>query len=142
MNKLFLSSFIVLSFIAYGLFNHFSSPASSPTTAATGTPQVAGVTVARASAYKDGTYTGKVADAFYGNVQVQTTISGGKITDVRFLDYPQDKRTSQEINNQAMPVLKSEAIAVQSAQVDLVSGATQTSRAFIESLSNALTQAG
>lgn len=91
--------------------------------------------------YKNGTYTGSVADAFYGNIQVQVVISGGKITDVIFLQYPNDRNTSIEINSQAMPMLKQEAIAAQSAQVDGVSGATATSGAFIQSLSSALQQA-
>lgn len=91
--------------------------------------------------YKDGSYTGNAADAFYGNIQVQVTISGGKITDVVFLQYPNDRGTSVEINNQAMPMLKQEAIQAQSANVDGVSGATDTSQAFIQSLSSALNQA-
>ena len=45
------------------------------------------------------------------------------------------------INQQAMPVLKQEAIQAQSAQVDGVSGATDTSDAFVQSLTSALTQA-
>jgi uncharacterized protein with FMN-binding domain len=92
--------------------------------------------------YKNGSYTGSVADAFYGNVQVQVTISGGQISDVAFLQYPNDRRTSQMINSQAMPMLKQEAIQAQSAQVSGVSGATATSGAFIESLTSALQQAG
>ena len=84
--------------------------------------------------YKNGTYTGSVADAFYGNVQVQVTISGGQITDVQFLQYPNDRSTSIFINSQAMPLLKQEAIQAQSAQVSGVSGATATSGAFIQSL--------
>lgn len=91
--------------------------------------------------YKNGTYTGSVADAFYGNIQVQVTISGGQITDVAFLQYPNDRRTSQMINSQAMPMLKQEAIQAQSAQVSGVSGATATSQAFIESLGSVLSQA-
>lgn len=91
--------------------------------------------------YRDGQYTGPVTDALYGNVQVKATISGGKLVDVVFLDYPKDRSTSREISNQAMPILKSEAISAQSAQVDVVSGATQTSRAFIESLTAALNDA-
>lgn len=93
------------------------------------------------SGYKNGTYTGNVADAFYGNVQVQAVISGGKLTDVTFLQYPNDRSTSIEINTQAMPYLKQEAIKAQIAQVDIITGATQTSRAFIESLQSALDQA-
>src|ERR1700690_4605217 len=63
--------------------------------------------------YKNGQYTGSVADAFYGNIQVQATISGGKIADITFLQYPSDRSTSVAINSQAMPYLKQEAIAVQ-----------------------------
>ena len=93
------------------------------------------------SKYKDGSYTGAVADAFYGYVQVKVTISGGKITDVVFLQHPNDRGTSIYINNQAMPYLKQEAIQAQSAQVAGVSGASETSRAFRQSLSDALRQA-
>lgn len=91
--------------------------------------------------YKDGQYTGVATDAFYGNIQVKATISGGKITDVKFLQYPNDRQTSIEINAQAMPYLRSEAIRVQNAQVDIVSGATDSSRAFRTSLESALAQA-
>ncbi len=91
--------------------------------------------------YKDGTYTGIVADAFYGNVQVQATISGSKITDVQFLQYPHDALRSQAINTLAMPNLRQEAITAQIAQVDVVSGATDTSSAFVQSLQSALSQA-
>jgi uncharacterized protein with FMN-binding domain len=92
----------------------------------------------RQSGYRDGQYTGNVADAYYGNVQVRTTVQGGKITDVQFLTYPSDRRTSQRINNYAVPMLQSEAVQAQSAQVDLISGATLTSQAFAESLQSAL----
>lgn len=91
--------------------------------------------------YADGSYTGSVADAYYGLVQVRATISGGKLTDVQFLQYPNDRSTSREINSQAMPLLKQEAIAAQSARVDGVSGATDTSAAFVESLGVALGKA-
>ena len=91
--------------------------------------------------YADGTYTGSTADAYYGMVQVQAVISGGKLTDVKFLQYPNDRGTSREINTQAMPLLTQEAVAAQSAQVDGVSGATQTSEAFVQSLSAALAKA-
>lgn len=91
--------------------------------------------------YKDGEFIGSVADAFYGNIQVKAIISGGKITDVQFLQYPSDRGTSIEINSQAMPYLTQEAISAQNASVDIVSGATQSSLAFRESLASALAQA-
>lgn len=91
--------------------------------------------------YKDGTYTGSAADAFYGNIQVRVSIASGKISKVDFLQYPNDRGHSIEINQYAMPILSQEAITAQSASVDIVSGATDTSQAFIQSLSNALSQA-
>ena len=91
--------------------------------------------------YKNGTFTGGVADAFYGNIQVQAVIAGGKLSDVIFLQYPNDNRTSQYINSQAMTYLKEEAIAAQSANVNIVSGASASSQAFQQSLASALSQA-
>lgn len=91
--------------------------------------------------YKNGTYTGSVADAFYGNLQVRVTISSGNITDVQFLQYPSDRSTSVYINSQAMPLLKQEAIQAQGANVSGVSGASASSQAFVQSLQSALSQA-
>ena len=105
---------------------------NGPTPVPTATPQ---------GKYKDGSYTGDVADAFYGNIQVQAIISGGKIIDVKFLQYPNDRGTSREINAQADPMLTQEAIQAQSAQVSGVSGATASSGAFVQSLQSALQQA-
>lgn len=91
--------------------------------------------------YKDGSYTGSVADAYYGNIQVQVTISGGKIANIQFLQAPNDNPNSQYINQQADPMLKQEAIQSQSANVDTITGATDSSMAFVQSLSAALNQA-
>jgi uncharacterized protein with FMN-binding domain len=74
-------------------------------------------------------------------VQVKVAIQNGKIADVQFLDYPQDRGHSIEINSYAIPILKSEAIQIQNSSVDIVSGATETSLAFIQSLASALAQA-
>ena len=111
------------------------------TTTPTGSSQNQNQPQTSAMAYKDGTYTGSVEDAFYGNVQVQVIVSGGKISDVNFLQYPNDNQTSQFVNSQAMPLLKQEALQAQSSQVDIVSGASATSQAFQASLTNALNQA-
>lgn len=88
--------------------------------------------------YRDGTFTGSVEDAYYGNYQVAAVISGGKLTDINFLQYPNDNRTSISINTQAMVYLKAEAIAAQSANVDIISGASESSPAFSRSLATAL----
>jgi len=91
--------------------------------------------------YKDGSYTGNSYDAYYGNVQVLVTVTGGKITAVKFLQYPNTHSTSVYINDQAMPYLQQEAIKAQSSNVQLISGATYTSQAFVQSLQSALSQA-
>lgn len=113
---------------------------TTPSTPAA-TPKATAATTVTTGKYKDGTYTGSVADAYYGYVQVQAVISQGKITDVKFLQHPSDNRTSQSINNQAMPYLTQEAIQAQSAQVNTISGASATSGAFKQSLQSALAQA-
>lgn len=156
MKKIALSAFTVAAFILYSWHarneqnnvkvaapttstsqsQNSNSPSSSTTpstSSSSSTPTTSG--------YKDGTYTGNSADAVYGNIQVQAVISGGKVTDVVFLSYPNDRSTSIEINQQATPLLKQEAIQVQGANVDGVSGATDSSQAFIQSLSSALQQA-
>ena len=91
--------------------------------------------------YKNGSYVGQVADAYFGNVQVKAIIQGGRLADVQILQYPNDRGTSREINGAAMPQLVQEAIQAQSANVNIVSGATQSSEAFQQSLASALTQA-
>lgn len=91
--------------------------------------------------WKDGTYVGGSFDAYYGNVQVSIEISNDRLTNISFLDYPQDRRTSLQKSDFAIPILKSEAIAAQSAYVNSVSGVTYTSKAFKESLSSALNKA-
>jgi uncharacterized protein with FMN-binding domain len=107
-------------------------PAASTTTAAAGST----------SGYADGTYTGGDENAYYGRVQVQVTVTNHQVASVKVLDYPQDRRTSRYINSQALPMLKQEVIAAQSANIDVVSGATLTSEAYIKSLGGALARAG
>jgi uncharacterized protein with FMN-binding domain len=89
----------------------------------------------------DGTYTGPVTDAYYGLIQIQASIQGGRLTTLKVLKYPNDRRTSININRQALPMLRDEAISAQSANVDIISGATLTSKAFIQSLGSALRKA-
>jgi len=112
-----------------------------PLPTATPQPIIPTVTPQPRGQFRDGTYTGSVADAFYGPIQVQLAISGGRITTVQFLQSPNDRNTSIEINQQADPMLAQEAIQSQSANVDVISGATDTSQAFIQSMQAALSQA-
>lgn len=101
----------------------------------------AAMTVAQNTGFTDGTYTGPAVNAYYGLVQIQAVIQGGRLIGLKALQYPNDRRTSIAINRQALPMLRDEAVAAQSANVDIITGATLTSAAFIHSLDNALAQA-
>ncbi len=168
MKKIFLSTIFVIAFVGYAIYaTVFGQPKTpSSTGGANTTPEnpdniqanntspsentntgmmsqntsmgMSGGTMVKTYKYTDGSFTGNSTDAYYGNVQVKVSIQNHLISDVQFLDYPQDRSTSLRISEEAMPILKSEAIQVQSANVDIVSGATQTSQAFIESLKSAL----
>ena len=89
-----------------------------------------------------GTYTGQAVDAFYGLVQVRVVVANGRITDVQPLQLPNDRARSAYISQVAGPMLRSEALQAQSAQIDIISGATYTSDAYSQSLETALQQAG
>ncbi|MCL4384282.1 FMN-binding protein [Patescibacteria group bacterium] len=155
MKKTFIAGFVVVSFVAYAFLEQvkswgFGDDSTLPPSRSNSAPNPNLTTLNSGSSpkpqtaaghFKNGQYTGDSTDAFYGNVQVRVTISSGKITNVQFLDYPQDRDRSLAINTVAMPQLTSEAIQAQSANVDVVSGATATSQAFVQSLQSALNQA-
>ena len=91
--------------------------------------------------WKDGTFTGQTFTNNYGPVQVAAVVSGGKITTVTFLQLPSDRAHSQEVSAMAKPALLQETITAQNANVATVSGATQTTESYTQSLQSALNQA-
>ncbi len=126
--------------------NPTSSAGANPTNNATTSTSSAGSgspipSQAGGKAYKNGTYTGDTTDAFYGMMQVQVVVAGGKISDVQLLQFPNKPGHTAEVSNEALPILKQEVIQKQSAPVDIISGATQTSDAFNQSLASALAKA-
>src|SRR5437764_10035833 len=153
MKKMVVSAILIGIFVLYCFLHAQAAPvaivptatptsrSSSRSTATPGTTATPGATSPSGSTYKNGTYTGNVADAQWGVVQIQVVIQNGKITSVQFLQYPNERNRSVQINSYADPILINEAIQAQSTKVDIVSGATDTSNAFIQSLSNALSQA-
>ena len=135
MKKFLLSFFVILAFAFYVIFerrNADNKPASIPFFDNLFTGE---------GKFKDGNYTGPVTDAFYGPFQVRAIITNQKLSDIEFLQYPNDRPNSTEINERAMPFMEAEAIRSQSADVDIISGATQSTEAFILSLRSALDQA-
>ena len=115
------------------------------TTAATPTKKVTTTTK---------TYTGPSVEADrWGPIQVTITVKtttttvGSKTTVARKIVkistpvYPDHTDRSLYISQQAIPVLFQEVLAAQSASIDMVTRATDTSQAFIQSLQGALTKA-
>ncbi len=99
-------------------------------------------------------FTGPAAQADrWGNLIVSiavrktTTISGTKktvsrrMTAIYIPTYPDHTDRSVYINQTALPILKNEALQAQSANIDVVSGATYTSDAFAQSLQAAILMA-
>ncbi|MEU0878446.1 FMN-binding protein [Lentzea sp. NPDC005914] len=68
-----------------------------------------------------------------GTVQVEVVFAGDRIADVRVLRAPDSAPTRM-----ALPILREEALLVQSADIDTVSGATITSEAYSRSLQYAI----
>ncbi|EAP98084.1 hypothetical protein JNB_14008 [Janibacter sp. HTCC2649] len=85
-----------------------------------------------------GTVKGAVIRTQYGPVQIRLSYSGKRITDIQPLQLTDSSGTSVRISNRAAPILRRKALAAQSAQVDMVSGASYTSSAYLQSLQSAI----
>lgn len=103
------------------------SPAPTPTPVATG--------------LKNGTFTGQSVTNFFGPVQVQLVVSGGRITAVKAIQSPNDNPQSAYIASVAMPYLRQEVLQAQSAQINILSGATYDSQSYTQSVQSALDMA-
>ncbi len=112
--------------------------ASTPDSAAEPAPEP---TPSTEAAPATATYTGDAYPTRWGSIQVAATVTDGVLTDISFVSLPQDSR-SLRINQWAAPALVEEALAIQSADVDTISGATFTSEGFRYSLLSILEQAG
>lgn len=91
--------------------------------------------------YVDGTYTGRRIDSYYETVQVRIVVKNGMISKVSSLPYQIYNGTSQAIAGYAIPILRSEALTIQNADINTISGATEVSNAFRTSLASAVLQA-
>jgi uncharacterized protein with FMN-binding domain len=87
------------------------------------------------------TYTGDSVQTRWGPVQVRITVVDGKITASEAVVYPNGNHEDEQINSFALPVLNQEAVSAQSADIDMVSGATVTSEGYLSSLQSAIDQA-
>jgi uncharacterized protein with FMN-binding domain len=119
-----------------------SSGGGSTTTTGTGGSNGATSSPATGTASSTGTetLTGAAVQSRYGTTQVQVTITNGRVTAVAAVQLPSGGRSGM-ISQYVEPILSSEALTAQSANIDIVSGATYTSEAYAQSLQSALDQA-
>jgi uncharacterized protein with FMN-binding domain len=117
-----------------------ATPASTTTSAAptvvigASAPAVSTATAASATTYKDGTYTGQ-GTSRRGGVSVSVSIQSGAIANVQITsantEYPVSRIAS----------LPSVVVKQQTANVNVISGATYSSQAFKQAVQQALTLA-
>jgi uncharacterized protein with FMN-binding domain len=88
----------------------------------------------------NGSFTGSVANTRYGPVQVKIVVKNGKIVDAQAVQAPSG--SNDRYTQKAVPRLREQTIAAQSANVQGVSGASFTSYGWYESLASAIAQAG
>jgi uncharacterized protein with FMN-binding domain len=86
------------------------------------------------------TFTGPVVDVSYGNVQVQITVTNGKITDSQALIAPTGK--NDKYTRMSLPALRQQTLAAQSTSIQGVSGASYTTYGWRKSLQGAMVKAG
>jgi uncharacterized protein with FMN-binding domain len=88
------------------------------------------------------TVTGGTVTTPYGPMQVKVSLDARTIVAIKAVQVPTDGQRSRMIAEFAVPQLTHEALSVQSAQIDAVSGATYTSQGYMQSLQSALDRAG
>ena len=117
------------------------SASASGSSSGASSGQSSGSSNGSAGSAASGTYTGDSVMTRWGAVQVEITVSDGKITAAEAVEYPQANARDRQINASALPVLAQEATQAQSADIDAISGATVTSDGYIQSLQSAIDQA-
>ena len=117
-----------------------ASASATATATHSATPTAAATTAAAAPAAKSGTFTGPAVFVNYGTVQVKITVSNGRITDAVAVQAPSGR--NDRYTQMAVPILKQQTLAAQSANIKGASGASYTSYGWFKSLQGALADAG
>ena len=117
-----------------------ATASASPTASASQTPTPVKTTAAPTPVTRSGTFTGPSIDVKYGFVQVKITVVNGHISDAVAVKAPSGR--NDRYTNMAVPILKKQTLAAQSANIQGASGASYTSYGWYTSLQGALNQAG
>jgi uncharacterized protein with FMN-binding domain len=116
--------------------------ASPPLPLVTGSPEPGAVGAMPAGTHlADGEYVSSKHELMWGDLRIKISIQGGLITGVQALQFPDHRSQSLYLSQMALPILESEVIKSQKAQVDTVSSATDTSYTFQDAVADAIVKA-
>lgn len=89
------------------------------------------------STLADGVYVGEYAGGMHAwrTNKVQVTVTGGKVTDIKVLEHKENQSAEY------LGELYGRVMEAQSLQVDVISGSTLTSKAYLKGVEEALKQA-
>lgn len=151
--KILLSTTVLVSLASSGYFTFLYQPSEAENTESTTTHKASSETSSQTTTHtnsvsstttnstlKDGTYTGKVISTNRGNFQLSITVSNGKMTAIDMIKTSSGGQ-SESINANAIPKYTKEALDLQSSEITLISGATETYKGFTGSLQDAINQA-
>jgi uncharacterized protein with FMN-binding domain len=127
---------LLLSFKTHPATTAVASPPAAVGTTTSGSGTSGSGTASGTSGTK--TVTGSSVDTQFGPVQVQVTVTNGKVTAATAVNYPQGNPRDAQINAYAVPALNDEAAQAGNANISIISGATYTSEGYIQSLQSAL----
>ncbi len=117
--------------------------AQTPTPTPSSTPAPTPAPAASGSGCQGQTVDGTTIDTRWGPVQVEAVVAAtGQICDVDAIQSPDSHGKSVRINQQALPILHTEVMKAQSANINGVSGATITSIGYARSLQSILDRVG
>jgi uncharacterized protein with FMN-binding domain len=115
-------------------------PSNQPSTKPSATAAAPTQSVPQPTGATDGSFTGDPISIRYGTVQVKITVQGGKIVDAQAVKAPTG--SNDRYTQMAVPRLREQTIAAQSANIQGVSGASFTSYGWYKSLVSAIAKAG
>jgi len=124
--------YLVLTFKTSPVTRTVTSAAPAPTAAVSAAPPTPNPVR---------TVDGPLINMRWGPVQVAVTVDGSRITNVNALELPMDHARSVYISQTVAPMLRSEVLQTQSANINVISGATYTTEAYAQSLQAALDSA-
>jgi uncharacterized protein with FMN-binding domain len=115
---------------------------SPPLPPVTGTPNPGAVPPIPAGTHlEDGDYESERVQFEWGDLRARIVVTGGKITTVQIMTYPDHRSQSLYLIQLADPILTSEVIKSQQSKVDVVASATNTSYAFQDAIASAIIKA-